>query len=143
MELVTILLLLFIFCCFLYVSTRRPNKFPDGLARLPIFGQTFKGSKPPMHLWKKHKIMGHFIGNHPVVTIQDFHLAKELLNKEEWCGRGTSIIARYFRSHHGVSKVGAAQTSSVLSKGDNEICGDAHIGVRSGSKKPKEHIFKP
>jgi len=48
--------------------------------------------------------MGHFIGSHPAVTIQDFQMAKDLFNKEEWCGRGLSIISRYFRSDNGINK---------------------------------------
>ena len=49
--------------------------------------------------------MGHFIGNTPAVTVQDFQLAKDLFNREEWCGRQIGIINRYFRSDTGVSKV--------------------------------------
>ena len=49
--------------------------------------------------------MGHFIGNTPAVTVQDFQLAKDLFNREEWCGRSIGIINRYFRSDTGVSKV--------------------------------------
>jgi len=72
--------------------------------RIPIVGQGIKGSKPSLHLWKTHKLMGHFIGNFPAVTVQDFQLAKELFNREEWCGRGEGIIARYFRSDNGINK---------------------------------------
>ena len=37
--------------------------------------------------------MGHFIGNTPAVTVQDFQLAKDLFNREEWCGeRFASLI---------------------------------------------------
>ena len=45
--------------------------------------------------------MGHFIGTVPAVTVQDFQLAKELFNREEWCGRGAGLIERYFRSENG------------------------------------------
>lgn len=105
MELLTTLLLSFICCFLLYISTKRPKNFPEGLPRWPIVGQGWKGSKPSFHMWKSSKLMGHFIGNRPAVTIQDFHLAKELLNKDEWCGRGLSIISRYFRSDSGINKV--------------------------------------
>ena len=105
MEFLTTLLLAFICFFLLYVNSRRPKNFPEGLARIPFVGQTFKGSKPSLHLWKTHKLMGHFIGSLPAVTIQDFHLAKDLFNRDEWCGRGQSIIARYFRSDNGINKV--------------------------------------
>ena len=45
------------------------------------------------------------IGSDPAVTIQDFQMAKDLFNKEEWCGRGQGIISRYFRSDNGINKV--------------------------------------
>ena len=105
MEILTSVLLVFIVVFLLYVNSRRPKNFPDGLARIPFIGQAFKGSKPSLYLWKTHKIMGHYIGNCPAVTIQDFHLAKDLFNKEEWCGRNLSIVARYLRSDNGINKV--------------------------------------
>ena len=105
MEIISTALLLVIFSYLLYISTRRPKNFPPGLRRIPIIGQTFKGSRPVMWLWRKYKIVGHFIGNTPAVTIQDFQLAKDLLSREEWCGRGQSIIERYLRSDSGVCKV--------------------------------------
>ena len=105
MEIISTALLLIIFSYLLYISTRRPKNFPPGLRRIPIIGQTFKGSRPVMWLWRKYKIVGHFIGNTPAVTIQDFQLAKDLLSREEWCGRGQSIIERYLRSDSGVCKV--------------------------------------
>merc|ERR1719232_101786 len=55
-------------------------------------------------MWKTHKMMGHFIGDRPAVTIQDFHLAKDLFNKDEWCGRGLSLVSRYLRSDSGINK---------------------------------------
>ena len=105
MELLTSVLLVFIVVFLLYVNSRRPKNFPDGLARIPFIGQAFKGSKPSLHLWKTHKMMGHFIGDRPAVTIQDFYLAKDLFNKEEWCGRGLSLVSRYLRSDNGINKV--------------------------------------
>ena len=104
MELTTFLLI-FIVGFLLYVSSRRPKNFPDGIRRIPIVGQGFRGTKPPLHLWRTHKLMGHFIGNRPAVTIQDFSLARDLFSKDEWCGRGLSIISRYFRSDSGINKV--------------------------------------
>ena len=41
-----------------------------------MVGQGWKGTKPSLHLWRTHKLMGHFVGNRPAVTVQDFHLAK-------------------------------------------------------------------
>ena len=105
MEILSTALLLIIFSYLLYISTRKPPNFPPGLRRIPIIGQTFKGSRPVLWLWRKHKIMGHFIGNTPAVTIQDFQLARELLSREEWCGRGQSLVERYLRSDSGVCKV--------------------------------------
>ena len=105
MEIISTSLLLILFSYLLYISTRRPKNFPPGLRRIPIIGQTLKGSRPLMSLWRRYKIIGHFIGNTPAVTIQDFQLAKELLSREEWCGRGQSIIERYLRSDTGVCKV--------------------------------------
>ena len=115
MEILSTALLLIIFSYLLYISTRRPPNFPPGLRRIPIIGQTFKGSRPVLWLWRKHKIMGHFIGNTPAVTIQDFQLARELLSREEWCGRGHNIITRYFRSDNGVTKVGSSTQPSPAS----------------------------
>ena len=105
MEILSTALLVIIFSYLLYISTRRPKNFPPGLRRIPIIGQTFKGSRPVLWLWRRHKIMGHFIGNTPAVTIQDFQLARELLSREEWCGRGQSLVERYLRSDSGVCKV--------------------------------------
>ena len=102
---ITTLLLIFIFVFFLFISSRRPKNFPDGIARIPIVGQYFRGSKPPEGFWKTHRLLGHFIGNRPAVTVQNFQLAKELFSKDEWCGRGLSIISRYFRSDSGINKV--------------------------------------
>ena len=50
-------------------------------------------------------------------SIQDFQLAKELLSREEWCGRGLSIISRYFRSDNGVNKVEKDKMGSLLQFG--------------------------
>ena len=100
------MLLILIFVFILFVSSRRPKNFPDGIARIPIIGIAFKGSKPGFELWKSHKLVGYFIGNRPAVTVQNFQLAKELFSKDEWCGRGSNIITRYFRSDSGINKVG-------------------------------------
>ena len=105
MEIIATALLLVVFGYLLHISTRRPKNFPPGLRRIPIIGQTFKGSKPIMEFWRKHRIMGHFIGQTPAVTIQDFQLAKRLFSQDEWCGRGQSVIERYLRSDTGVCKV--------------------------------------
>jgi len=85
----------------LYISTRRPPNFPPGLARLPIIGQTVKGSKPMMEYWKTHKVLGMFIGSWPTVQLQDFKMAKDLFSREEWCGRGQGFMTRYLRSDSG------------------------------------------
>lgn len=104
MEVTATAWLLVVFCYLLYISTRRPKRFPPGLMRIPLIGQTFKGSKPIMEFWQKYRIMGHFIGNSPAVTIQDFELARRLFSREEWCGRGGSVIERYLRSDSGICK---------------------------------------
>merc|ERR1719153_267739 len=104
MEWVTIILIILVLIIFLYYSTKRPHNFPPGRRRIPIIGQAVSGSKPKMELWNAHNIIGFFIGNHPTVGIQNFQLAKELLNKEEWCGRGVNFITRYLRSDSGVNK---------------------------------------
>jgi hypothetical protein len=36
--------------------SRRPPRFPPGLARIPIVGQMIRGSKPIMDYWKTHKV---------------------------------------------------------------------------------------
>ena len=36
---------------------RRPPNFPPGLRRIPIIGQTIKGSKPMMEYWKTHRVI--------------------------------------------------------------------------------------
>ena len=124
MEIISTALLLILFSYLLYISTRRPKNFPPGLRRLPIIGQTFKGSRPLMSLWRKHKIIGHFIGNTPAVTIQDFQLARELLSREEWCGRGQSVIERYLRSDSGVCKVNQAER---VEDQNLSLSGDYHL----------------
>merc|ERR1719397_1762811 len=86
---------------FFYVSTRRPRNFPPGLQRIPIIGQTIKGAKPRMEYWKTHKVLGMFIGSVPTVQLQDFKMAKDLFNREEWCGRGQGFMTRYLRSDSG------------------------------------------
>lgn len=89
----------------MFVSTRRPANFPPGLARIPLIGAIILGSKPNLKLAKKYqKLHGLFIGNTPTVAITDFSLAKELFNREDWCGRHNSIVSRYFRSDSGRSR---------------------------------------
>ena len=90
MELVTAALVVLLVSCLLYASSRRPPSFPPGLARLPLIGQGFKGSKPVQHLWRSHRLMGHFIGNTPAVTIQDFKLARHTTVGSVWRGHGHS-----------------------------------------------------
>ena len=102
MELLTTSILVILFLVLLYYSTRRPPNFPPGIARLPIIGQVVKGSK--LQVWKS-RIVGSYIGNHPTISIHDFQLAKELFNKEEYCGRGVNFITRYLRSDSGINKV--------------------------------------
>ena len=41
-------------------------------------------------------------------------VARELLSREEWCGRGHNIITRYFRSDNGVTKVGSSPAQPSL-----------------------------
>ena len=114
MEWVTISLIILVLSFLLYYSTRRPHNFPPGRRRIPIIGQAVTGAKPKMDLWNSHNIIGFFIGNNPAVRIQDFHLAKELLNREEWCGRGVNLITRYLRSDSGVNKVWLQQIKQQL-----------------------------
>ena len=90
----------------LHLSTRRPPNFPPGMARLPVVGMLFRGSKPRKEYWH-HRVLGHFLGNWPTVTIQDFTLARELFAREEWSGRGNSLVSLYLRSDKGKSKVGS------------------------------------
>ena len=90
----------------LHLSTRRPPNFPPGMARLPVVGMLFRGSKPRKEYWH-YRLLGHFLGNWPAVTIQDFALARELFAREEWSGRGNSLVSLYLRSDRGKSKVGA------------------------------------
>ena len=105
MEWITLILLFTLFSVLLWFSTKKPKNFPPGQARIPIIGQYVKGSKPNMDMWKTHNVAGSFIGAHPTVSIHNFELAKELLNKEEWCGRGVNVITRYLRSDSGINKV--------------------------------------
>ena len=123
MELTTFLLI-FIVGFLLYVSSKRPKNFPEGIRRIPIIGQGFRGTKPPLHLWRTHKLMGHFIGHRPAVTIQNFPLAKDLFSKDEWCGRGLSIISRYFRSDSGINKV--LKTIYLKRWAGNKYCFSLH-----------------
>ena len=46
-------------------------------------------------------------------------MARELLSREEWCGRGHNIITRYFRSDNGVTKVGS---STQPSQQQTDLC---------------------
>ena len=88
----------------LWISARRPPNFPPGLRRLPLIGTIPKGSKP-IQTMKHLNIVGLFIFNYPAIMIQNFKLAKELLNREEWCGRHSNIISKYLRSDSGKNKV--------------------------------------
>ena len=128
MEIISTASLLIVFSYLLYISTRRPKNFPPGLRRIPIIGQTFKGSRPVMWLWRKYKIIGHFIGNTPAVTIQDFQLAKELMSREEWCGRGQSLIERYLRSDSGVCKVSQVRSGQGGITNTFFLSGNYHLG---------------
>jgi len=99
-----------LFFILLFLSSRRHKGLPPGWARIPVVGMPpskapwlFKAKKM-MEGWKKYKVIGHYMGNYPAVTIQDFTLAKELFNREEWCGRGKTIISRYLRSDSGKNK---------------------------------------
>jgi len=87
----------------LWFSTRRPKNFPPGLRRIPIIGHIMTGSKPTLSL-KYPNIVGIFVANYPTVMIQNFKLAKDLLNREEWCGRHSNIISQYLRSDSGKNK---------------------------------------
>jgi len=98
LTLCTLLLIL------LYISIRRPPNFPPGLARLPVIGIVPKGSKPPAELWRNYKVLGFFMGNRPSVQINDFALAKDLFNREEWCGRNNTFVSLYLRADSGKSK---------------------------------------
>ena len=91
----------------LWFSTRRPKNFPPGLTRIPIIGHIMTGSKPTLSL-KYPNIVGIFVANYPTVMIQNFKLAKDLLNREEWCGRHSNIISQYLRSDSGKNKVSKA-----------------------------------
>ena len=62
------------------------------------------GSKPKLSM-KTSSIVGMFIANYPTVMIQNFKLAKDLMNREEWFGRHSNIISRYLRSDSGKNKV--------------------------------------
>ena len=138
MEIITTTLLVLVLSYLLFISSRRPKGFPAGLQRIPLIGQTFKGSKPYLGLWKAHKIMGHFIGISPAVTIQDFQMAKDLFNREEWCGRGLSIIARYFRSDNGVNKVGAFLVRCQAEQ-YRPCRASSHLMVSSGRNRGDSH----
>jgi len=104
MEWITIILILTLFSLLLWFSTRRPKNFPPGEARVPIIGKLIKGTIPDMEIFKGHKVTGSFVGNFPLVEIHDFELAKDLMSREEWCGRGTNLITRYLRSDNGINK---------------------------------------
>ena len=60
-----------------------------------------------MAIWKSYNcnVVGSYVGNYPAVGIHNFNLAKELLNKDEWCGRAVNIITRYLRADNGANKV--------------------------------------
>ena len=61
------------------------------------------GSKPKLSM-KSSSIIGMFIANYPTVMIQNFKLAKDLMNREECCGRHSNIISRYLGSDSGKNK---------------------------------------
>ena len=88
----------------LHLSTWRPPNFPPGLARLPVVGMVFRGLAPRKEFWH-YRVLGHFVGNWPTVTIQDFALARELFAREEWCGRLNTLVCRYLRSDKGKNRV--------------------------------------
>ena len=53
---------------------------------------------------------------------------RELLSKEEWCGRGHNIITRYFRSDNGVTKVGSSTQPSPAQQTDLRRASSAATG---------------
>ena len=106
--------LLFLLSMLLWISTRRPPNFPPGLQRLPVIGSILTGSKPKQKM-KHLNIVGMFLSNSPTVMIQNFKLAKELMSREEWCGRPTSIITKYLRSDSGKNKARHCLSSTCYS----------------------------
>jgi hypothetical protein len=95
----------------LWMSTKRPKNFPSGLRRIPIIGQIMTGSKPKLSM-KASSIVGMFIPNYPTVMIQNFKLAKDLMNQEEWCVRHSNITSRFLTK----------PCSSILWGGCIQIC---------------------
>merc|ERR1719167_526270 len=87
----------------LWKGTKRPQNFPPGPQRIPIIGHLITSSMPKLST-SKLGIKGLFVANFPTVMIENFHLAKELLSKDEWCGRHTSYVSKYLRSDSGKNK---------------------------------------
>ena len=78
-------------------------------------------SSMPKLSTSKLGVKGLFVANFPTVMIENFHLAKELLCKDEWCGRHTSYVSEYLRSDSGKNKVYLVQ--NIVSM-ETEIAGN-------------------
>ncbi|XP_063909188.1 probable cytochrome P450 304a1 [Zophobas morio] len=96
-----VLLLIF----YLYIKAKeRPNNFPPGPPRLPIWGSYWFMLKENYNfahlaleaLGKRYKtdILGVFLGDFPTVVTFSHELCKELLTRDEFTGRNDTIVTR-------------------------------------------------
>ena len=87
----------------LYKTTRIPKNFPPGPGRFPIVGSYL--SIPQMNgvfvaatnwfIKRYGKLVGLYAGNHPVVIVYDYDIAKELFSQDVATGRPESFVYKF------------------------------------------------
>ena len=94
-----VLVALFVLLCFLYIFREKGSKSPPGPRRIPLLGSIpFLPRKKGVTDWfleesvTKHRISRVDLGPKQTYVINDFVLAKELLDKPEFSGRTPSEI---------------------------------------------------
>ena len=99
--------LCFLSCMFLYIWKQR-TKTPPGPKRIPLLGSLpFLPTDKGIFDWvldkkvTKHKLARVDLGPNPVYLINDFGLAKDLFDKEEFSGRTPSNIQLLHRFFNG------------------------------------------
>ncbi|CAH0385475.1 unnamed protein product [Bemisia tabaci] len=105
MSLGLILIFIVIICYFVHqFMISRPKDYPSGLVRWPIFGsmlqiywRNFKHPFMAVHQLVKEldlPMMSTYLGNHPVVFINDPDSIRELFSKPEFQGRSPGLVAK-------------------------------------------------
>lgn len=93
----------------IYKRTKKPDKFPPGPPRVPIFGSLLflrdDTLKPPclFHVFKNLNedygpLVGFYVGNNPSVLVSDYNIVKDLFKKDELALRPPLLPNNEFRS---------------------------------------------